>query len=195
MPDDKLPAAPSARKLTKKEAQALTDEAFALERRIKAAWTATNVAGWALAEALYDFHERGAWRLVGYDTLEDFLGQPELGISRSAFFRAVQLWRDLVIVREIPAETLAPIELTKVAEVAPAIRKGEVVAEDALDDAAGLSRSDLRIKYGRSPGAGTQKPDDSVPLAAEQEPARVRCNVCGSWYVPEEPEAEGRLVD
>ena len=99
------------------------------------------------------------------------LAQPEIGLSRSWFFRLIQTWRDLVVVRKVSPARLAAIDTTKVEEIRPAIMSGHVKPDAALADAEALGRRDLREKY-RSLAADT-------PLAAEREPVRTRCPHCG----------------
>lgn len=169
-----------ARSLSKAEAKALGDRAFALETAIKELLTQGRHVYWQVAERLYEFHEGGLWVALGYATLADFLAQPDLGMSRTTFFQMTRLWRDLVVVRQVPAETIGALEPTKVREVLPAIRRGDVGVDKALDDAASLGYLDLRATY----GPGGSGPD--APLDAEAEPARVQCQECGSWRTPQE---------
>ncbi len=132
---------------------------------------------WELAEQLYEFHEGAYWTVLGYDTLRDFLAQPDLGMSHSSFFQAVRLWRDLHVVRGVPTENLGALEPSKVREVHPAIMTGRVTLERGLADAAALGYRDIRERYrGEGPG------DDE--LAAEREPERIQCEHCGSWITP-----------
>lgn len=172
------------RELTPDEIQAHVDAAFVLERKIKVSYAHVHVAWWALSEQLYQFHEGGYWSALGYETLDEFLAQPDLGLSRRQFFRMTKIWRDLVVVRQIDPEKLAEIEPSKMREVAPAIMRGDVSVDDAIDDAKSLGYRDVRAKYRPGPDQGGQKPNDSTTLAAEDEPVRVQCLECGSWYVP-----------
>lgn len=182
----------TAKKLTPAQQKKLADQAFKLEQVIKAGFKRVGEAWWELSEALYEFHEGGYWKWVGYDTLDEFLAQPDLGISRSQFFAMTKLWKDLVITRQIPPKTLAQIEPSKAREVAPAIMRGDVKIEDALDDARGLGYRDVVEKYRPDRRAQhKQKPDDSTPLAAEDEIVRVQCELCGSWYVAPDEEGDG----
>lgn len=158
-----------AREVTDEEADALVHQAFELEREIKRQCIAAHAAYWDLAASLWRFHEIRGWTKLGYEKLEEFLAQPEIGISRSSFFRAVQAWRDLVVVKEIAAPRLSRIQPSKVQEVLPAIMRGNVKAERALDDAEALGFRDLREKY----------------RTAGDEPARVKCPTCSTW-VPED---------
>lgn len=183
MADHPVPAGPKP--ITEKERQEITNLAFDLERKIKAAAAKVHESWWDLSQALYEFHDRGYWSALGYESLDEFLAQPELGISRSQFFQMTKLWRDLVVVKQLPAENLKALEPSKVREVAPSIMRGEVKVEDALDDAASLSFRDVKEKYRLEERAKHgQAPDDSTPLDADKEPERRKCDKCGSWFTP-----------
>lgn len=172
--------------MTKQE-QALVDTAFALERLLKEASAGARRSWWDMAKVAYQVHQQRAWELLGYDTLEEFLGQPEIELSRRGFFRAVQEWRDLVEVKQIPVETLQAIEPSKAHEVRPAIMSGSVKVEQALSDAQELSYRDVVEKYRPSKVAKhEQSPNGSTPLAAEDEPERVRCPCCRQWTTEDE---------
>ena len=188
------PKAKPARELTEKEAEAVRASAFQMELQIKKVAVHVHEAWWVMAELLYEFHEKGYWAHLNYDSLDEFLAQPEIGISRSQFFRMNKMWRDLVVVKELPTATLKELEPSKVREVVPAIMRGDVEPEDALDDCAGLSYRDVRKKYRPEEAQKHgQKADDSKPLAAEDEPVAVQCDACGSWYFPEET-LDGEVV-
>jgi hypothetical protein len=182
------------KELTKKEAEALISAAFKQEQRIKKGVVNFHESWWELAAELYAFHESGGWALVGYDTLDEFLAQPEIGMSRSQFFQMTKTHRDLVVVKKLPPESLKELEPSKVREVIPAIMRGDVSAEDALDDAAGLSYSDVKRKYRPEKQGHGQKADDSQRLAAETEPEAIKCSTCGQWWEPPEFYDEGMML-
>lgn len=168
-----LPApVPQHRELTREEADALAASAYAHEQRIKDTLHAVNRSTWELAEALYQFHEAGLWRPLGYDTLEEFLAQPDIGMKRTLFFRMTRVWRDLVVTRRVPPGELADVDISKADVVRPAIMAGNVEPEQALSDAATLGRRDLTEKYAKDPNA---------KLEAGDEPERKQCPNCGTW--------------
>lgn len=182
-----------ARDLSPEEAQERVDAAFALEQKIKLAFTAVHTAWWELSEHLYAFQEAGFWSPLGYDNLDAFLAQPDLGMSRSTFFRLTQLWRELRVVRDVPVEDLADIEPSKVKEVLPAIVRGDVKPSKALGDARELGQRDLQEKYRPTPPGAkpkAQAPNGSTPLNATDEPQKVQCSTCGSWYDPDEGDTD-----
>ena len=181
--------------LTKQELEQLQEDAFNYEQQVKQAAGSIHEAWWNFAEKLYVFHEGGYWQVLGYDSLAEFLAQPDLGLSRSQFFKMTKTWRDLVEVKKIKPARLMKLEPSKVHEVVPAIMRGEVKPKDALDDAAALSYSDVKKKYRPAEAAKHgQKADDSKPLDASSEPQAIKCSVCGSWYTPAPPDIDGAVV-
>lgn len=184
--------------------EAAVQAAFKLEQRIIGEAQKASKATWALAKSLYDLHETGAWALLGYDTLNEFLARPELGISRSQFFRMTKAWRDLVVVRQIPRATVEAVDPSKVAEVIPAIMRGQVEPEKALADAQEMAKSDLRVKYRKgAPEEGIEpsgippsKRDDGDSDNGDLDRAmRVKCPTCDQWYTPDPDIIEGEAHD
>ena len=180
-----------AKELTKKEAEAIVSAAFESERRIKIAAVNIHEAWWELAEQLYLFHERGYWSYLGYESLDEFLAQPDLGMSRSQFFAMTKMWRDLIVVKQLDAGRVKQLEPSKVKEVTPAIMRGDVDVDKALDDAAGMSYRDVKTTYRpeKQSQHGTRA-DGSEPLDASAEPVYVQCEACGSWYLPDVEEGK-----
>lgn len=181
---DYPPDRPQHKALTPDEQKALIDHAFSLGRKIETGQARVAKEMWALAAAVYEFHEGGCWGLIGYDTLEEFLAQSEVAMKRTQFFRLSKMYRDLHVVKRIPMKKLEQIEPTKAQAIAPAVIRGEVKVDKALADAApgGLGVRDLRDEYGSSNGGRARGED--TPLAAEDEPVRVQCEHCHSWYIP-----------
>ena len=138
---------PPAREVTPEEWDALVARATDIEKRIRQAIGAGRTALWALVEAAYDFEEEHGWIALGYETKNEWLAQPDIGISRTQFFRMVRTWRTLVVRREVDIPTLTRLDTSKVAIVLPAIETSRVDVDEALADADALAASDLRIKY------------------------------------------------
>lgn len=162
--------APQHRELTQAEQQQLTTAAFKTETAIKRGIQATGREMWKLAEAIYRFHEGGMWGLLGADTLEEWLADPEVSMTRTQFFRLSKLWRDLYVVRKLPKKTLRTLDPSKAAEVLPALMKGKVSSEDWLSDVQTLGFRDLRIKYSGEKEPEPPEPDGSGPPALEPSP-------------------------
>jgi len=181
----------SSKALTKEE-QKRVDEAFALERRLKYSVAVGWAAWWETAKVTHEMHEKKSWELLGHDTLEEFLAQPDLGMSRRWFFKMSQTYRDLAGVRQIEIDRLKQIEPTKAMEVRPAIMSGDVNAEQALSDAESLSFRDLAEKYRPSKRNLTGQDPSNSKLDADAEPERVRCPCCRQWTTEAEIPAKYR---
>jgi hypothetical protein len=194
MADHPVPA--SHKSLSQKELELLQQDAFDYELRVKKAAGNIHEAWWRFASELFRFHEGGYWQVLGYDSLAEFLAQPDLGLSRSQFFQMTKTWRDLVEVKKIKPERLAKLEPSKVREVVPAIMRGDVKPKDALADAESLSYTDVKKKYRlEEQQKSGQKADNSTPLDASSEPETVQCSACGSWYTPAAPDLEGTATE
>ena len=87
------------------------------------------------------------WRLLGYESLEEWLGDPAVGLTRTHFFRLTGLWRELVVERVVPHAGLRGVDMDKLDTALPAVKRGEVEPDEAIADAHALSRSDLQQKY------------------------------------------------
>jgi hypothetical protein len=165
---------PTAARLNEEEAAELADEAFAIERQVKAAMRKGREALWELAEALYDFDEARGWRNLGYEHLTDWLADTEIGIPRATYYRCVRTWRKLVVERQVDAARLRLLDQSKVAEVVDKIAAAEVTVDEALDDVEAMGWRDLRERYRaqKSPSAGTREPETGA-LDDTPEPART----------------------
>lgn len=149
-----------------------SDEAHELSRRIEHSLALMRREWAALAGYLYDFVETRAWVALGYDSLREYLAQPEVDVGERYVYQLIEAHRTLVVERQVAPERLADVEMTKVRAVIPAIRRGEVEVEEALADAQVMSRVDLERRY-RNPGA---------PIDPAREPVWETCAHCGSRY-------------
>lgn len=123
------------------------DTAYELEAEIIAK-RAGQMSTWVpLADALHRFHEAHGWELRGCDSFNEWLGQPEVWISRAEAYGHIAAWRELVLERGVHPDRLAVLDPSKVQVVVPSVRRGDVTVDEALSDCEVLSRSDLREKY------------------------------------------------
>lgn len=134
------------------------DGAFALQAEI-IAQRAGQLSTWVpLACALHRFHATQAWTMVACESFNEWLGQPEVWISRAEAYGLIGVWRELVVERDVNPDDLTVLDPSKVQAVVPAIRRRDVTVDEALADCAALSRSDLREKYARSAAEYTTCP-------------------------------------
>lgn len=147
-------------------------DAFQLEQKLKAALRITRRSLIDVAEACYGISRNHAYEALGYDTLAEFLAQPDVGMSRSEFFTAAKVHEVFVLEHGIDPDRLADASLTKLDVVLPKVAAGEVEAEEALTDAATQGLRDLRDGYrgerespgDRTPGCVRCKgiPDEAI---------------------------------
>lgn len=153
--------------LDSQPATAEIERAHLLYREVVAGCRAIRQAWILMASLLYEMRESQLYRLLDYDSFERWLASPEISLSRSHAYALIGAYQEFVIERGLDMEMVGAIEASKLAETLPALRAGEVTAEDALADAEALSRSDLREKYRHDRGG----------LDAEAEAAV--CPACG----------------
>lgn len=130
-----------------REQQERAEVAFAIDQELKAALRRGQAVLWDVAEQCYLFNESRGWLDLGIETLEEYLAQPEIGMSRASFYKFKRTWQSLVVDRKIAADKLRALEMSKVALVAPKIIANKATVEEALADAESLAWGDLRDKY------------------------------------------------
>lgn len=122
-----------------------------------------------LAEQLYRFHRAQLWRDLDFDTFEAWLEDPELELERRWVYQLIDLYQTLSVERQVPIAQLEALHVSKVREVLPAIRRGQVEIETALSDAGTLTRRDLELRY-RGLVSGTPgRPDVDSVMRTERE--------------------------
>lgn len=103
---------------------------------------------WELSARFHDFHENSRWRLLGgYDTLNDWLADSDIGFARSTFFGLVRMWEQLVVLRGADVEELKGVDWTKLQWLLPYITSNKVDIATAVADAKTLGHRDIREKY------------------------------------------------
>lgn len=143
----------TAAELKRSPARGDKAKAKATAERITENLARFNRSGWDLARACYDFHEGGYWLVLGFATLDKFLEQPHIDITRTYFFRLSSLWRDLVVTKGIKPSALNGIGPSKAQFVRNSIMDGKE-HEAALADARELTTRELQRKYGYVPHKG-----------------------------------------
>lgn len=129
------------------------DRAHELEQQVVVGCRTIRTAWLHLAAFLHEINAERLYTLLGYETFNEWLGAPEISLSRSHAYALIGSYVEFVIERGIAPESIATIEATKLAETLPALRRGDVQVEAAIADADALSRSDLREKYRRPDAA------------------------------------------
>lgn len=95
-----------------------------------------------LAHFLKVNHDEKYYNVLGYDSFPEYLGTPEIGLSRSYAFKLIKCYEIWVEKYNIPVANLQEIDVEKL-YIATTLIKGEDY-EERLEQARTLSRSDLR---------------------------------------------------
>lgn len=156
--------------------------AFNVEAKIKKGCSAIRAAWVALAGFLYEFQQEEMWRDLDHESFEAWLASPDIDLGRSQVYALIECYRELVLEREVPLDNLRGLEVSKVSQVLPAIRRGEVELDEAIADCESLSRLDLREKYRKANAAGTR----SVKRLE-------KCDLCGKQRVGDDEDAEPEI--
>jgi hypothetical protein len=151
-----VPALP-ARSLSDTEQQERAEKCFAIAQRLKTGLHAGRAAIWAVAQACAEFDDENGWTALGYDSMRQWLAEPDVGMSRATFMRLTRTYRELKK-RQVPASRMAELEPSKVDIVLPKVRTGAVDLEKALSDAEELGSSDLRANYYDRPDPADEEP-------------------------------------
>lgn len=100
-----------------------------------------------VARACHQLRVAEGWQHLGYSSLNEYLAQPELGMSRRTFMYLAAIWDTFHVKGGIPVERLVEADWTKLAETLRAVGAGACTTEDAISDAIALGFRDLREKY------------------------------------------------
>jgi hypothetical protein len=139
------------------------EESHAIHTLILGALDRGRAAVWDLAEQFYELYERRGWLALGYETLVDYLAQPEVAYGETAFWQLVRLHERLLIQGGLDPNRVHRLEWTKARVVMKALAAGNVGIEDAVADIEALSRSDLIEKYKQQPSSNPQASLDPGP--------------------------------
>lgn len=191
------------REMTPEEHKAKSEEAFAIETRVKGAMAKGREALWELAEALYDFEEARGWLFLGYDEKSEWLADPEVGMKTSTYNQAVRTWKELVVNRQVDRSTLLELDATKINIVMPAVKQNRVTLDKALGDVKVMGANDLRDSYyrpkpvvadpanaGADDGALHQDGDDEPAPDLDPQPAGE-----AEWADGEKPDIDGQATE
>jgi hypothetical protein len=166
------------------ERQALADAAHQMDQEIREIKRQMESLWVLLAERLYHFRIGEMWKDIGYPTLQSWLDDPEVDVERRWLYKLTDAYRFLVIEWGVPLERVKSLKISKVNEVLPAIRRGQVELEAGLSDAETLRREDLEIQYRglHSSMPGSAVAATSPIIEVEEEPEWATCPTCGSSY-------------
>jgi hypothetical protein len=143
-----LPAPTPARPATAEEIEQARDWSLQADADIKEAILRGRRALWEVAKQLHEWDLRQGWRWTGnYESLGEWLGDPQVAMTRTTYYRLRDGYRTLVIDRRVDETVVRELDTSKVGVVLRAVRDRDVRVEDAIADVESLSKSDLIEKY------------------------------------------------
>ena len=118
-----------------------------------------------LALLLIANHDNRYYRVLGYDTWEEFLAIPEISMSRSFAYKIMQVYRIWVEKYNVSQDKLTDIDSEKLFLAGTQATKEDY--EEWLEKAKVLSRSDIRGL-----------------IKGEEYEYKVTCPFCGKEFTP-----------
>ncbi len=162
-----------------------------IEAKIKAAKRRGQAALWDMAEALFAFNEEAGWRGCGYESLGEWLADPDITMQKRSYYRLVGAWREMHVLRKVPVPTLAQLDLSKVDIALPALKEGKALVSDVIADAEAMGARDMRIKYAAEiepMPEGEVEPsgivDGDEPMPDDESPPDIVVEDYGTEMVP-----------
>lgn len=156
---------PQAQELTREEFEARAKRCYELHQSIAAGLRAGREALWATARDMDTFDQEDGWSALGYESLHEWLADPEIGMTDRTFRRLLRCWR-AVARQAIPDDELGELDLSKVDLVLSAVEVGHkangkrVTLKRALRDVKALGWRDLREEYLKAPPPALEPGDD-----------------------------------
>jgi len=150
--------------------------ALEVEARIKEALAEGKSALWKASEAMWEFEQIQGWASLGYTSLNKWLEDPEIDMTRGTYYRLVRTWQKLAIEKGIERPQLEQVSMSKAALVADEVASGKVRPATALKDVQQLTAEQLREKYDkpkRGRPAKTEQRDQHSPGTAMRAAAEL----------------------
>jgi hypothetical protein len=99
----------------------------------------------ALAEILFHIHKEKAWEALGYDSFEELIAQPEIGLSRGFCYALIKIYNTFIIELGVKTEEIESVDITKMRELIKIEQdiSTRQIAKEWIQKAKMLSRSDL----------------------------------------------------
>lgn len=101
----------------------------------------------AICRGCHEMRDSRGWLALGYETLSEYLAQPDVELSKSEFERAADIWQTYVLDGGAAPELLHGAGPSKLEVPLHALKQGVVTVEQAAADAESMTRKDLREHY------------------------------------------------
>jgi len=138
---------------------------------------------WSLAKALKAMRDKKIYKLLGYDSFDEFATQPDIGIKRSTIYALIRRYEVYIHKFKMLEADLLDVDHTKLDAILPVV---ENCPEEWIEKARHLSHQDLinevRLQQGRPEMLPAPKKEEaSGPFGSYEEYVRSKpCCICGS---------------
>lgn len=129
-------------------AQTSADKAHGLHKVLEAFRSRDKKDEWTLAELLYKLRRYELWRFAvgGFDSWEDYLKQPEIGISRHKADKMVRIYEYFIIERGFQLPDLEDVPWYALDFISKKRPEADLIAQ-LLADAKVLTQKDFKEAY------------------------------------------------
>ena len=157
----------------------LADQAAWTKERIITVKNDIETNSFILAKLLCEMRDFRLWEFLDCDSMEEFLGMPEIGLRRSTVYGLMKLYDCYIAKLQIPEDLLSEVGTTKLLIMTPVIEKegDKEKIYEWIGNAKVWSKSDLREQVAAATGATLLKPPKQLPPAVAT--SLESCCVCG----------------
>jgi hypothetical protein len=128
-----------------------------------------------LAEAFHHIEKEKLYKALGYESLNEYLADPEVAVGQTKARRLAKLWGTFSAhLGDESYEALARVKWSKLFVTERAVKLKQITCAEALADVEVLTKTDLEVKYS----------GESSKLDADAEPAKCKCMACGNVHRP-----------
>lgn len=131
--------------LTPKHAHELNEKIISLKQRLNRNFI-------DIGKYLKVMRDDEAYKQLGYETFEIYLGIPELAFNRSTAYNLIVVYETFVLDLKYEPEQLAEADYSKLARILPTVKVQPVGHEEWFGKALTLSRSDLEKELKEAKG-------------------------------------------
>ncbi|MHB8482785.1 MAG: hypothetical protein ACYDBV_08655 [Nitrospiria bacterium] len=121
-----------------------SDEAYKNNEKVNSVKKGLQGTFLTLAALLKENRDKEYYKVLDYETFEDYIASPELSFDRSVVYRLIQVYEKFAIEYNVAPARLIESDYSKLAEIVPVVNQDNY--EEWLDKAISLSRSDLRAE-------------------------------------------------
>src|SRR5574343_998321 len=119
-------------------------KAFDLEQQVKAVKSQVQGSYLELGRLLKEVRDNDYYKLLGFDTVSEWLSSPDIAISRKWAASAIRVYELYILKLGKKPEEIQNIDYTKLVSLSGLIEKHPEEAEEWIDKASTLRRIDLQ---------------------------------------------------